>query len=96
MDIISKNKKSNGTAEYTFGNKASMVDRAKKIGSFKNTIKPKTDYGLKIRSMTGPEKVLSEARSKYQKNGKTTFSGAGRLMIDIGKKMFGRSFLGED
>jgi hypothetical protein len=56
-----------------------------------NYSKPKLDPNLKIRSITGPEEVLSEYRKRYTtREGKTTWKGSMRLLGDVGKKIIRR------
>jgi hypothetical protein len=52
--------------------------------------KPKLNPNLKIRGETDPEKAMDEYRGRYQKNGKTTWGGAAKLLGDVGSTIVKR------
>lgn len=91
IQIISKTKKKDGTTEVQFGDKAQMLDKARRLSTDTGyMIKPKINHNLKIRAMTDPEIAMSQWKEKYQKNGKTTWGGAAKLMGDVGKTIIKR------
>ena len=98
MDIISSKKNKQGVTEVQFGDKKAMVDKLKKMSTSNGFMvkRPTVNPNLKIKAMTDSEKALSDERAKYQKNGKTTFMGAAKLMGDIGKKIIKRVTMQEE